>query len=118
MTIKFDVAELSSELAGALSHPHAHRIAIVLPIMPGARQTVHDLLEEGPPFNLRDAGITSHEVLVSDQEAIFVFGLRDGPRSLERVLADEDFWTVVGPWEHLAAGPPRLAHVAYDWPER
>jgi hypothetical protein len=27
----------------------------------------------------------------------------------------QDFWSVARPWKHLAAGAPRIAHVAYDW---
>jgi hypothetical protein len=46
---------------------------------------------------------------------VFVFGLDDGPATLERILAHEDFWSVVGWWEHVAADMPRIADVAYEW---
>lgn len=115
MSITFDVAELGQQLAAAQAHPHRKKLAVVLPLVAGARATAYDLLAEGPPFDLGAAGIDSHEVLLTDSEAIFVFGLRDGPAGLEQILAEEDFWSVVRPWEHLAAAAPRVAHVAYDW---
>jgi hypothetical protein len=75
-----------------------------------------DLLAEGPPYDLASAGIDSHEVLITDDEAIFVFGTPDGPATLEHILGEEEFWTVVSSWEAIAGGPPRIAHVAFSWP--
>ena len=31
------------------------------------------------------------------------------------ILSSEDFWSVVGWWEHIAAGQPPLGVVAYAW---
>jgi hypothetical protein len=115
MSTTFDAGELSHELQALLARPHLRKLAIVLPLGPGASEFVHDLLAEGPPFDPRAAGVTTHEVLLTHDEAIFVFGLADGPQTLERILGDEDFWTVVSSWERVAGGRPRLAEVAYDW---
>ncbi len=115
MSMTFDIAGVASQLDRLLAHPHLHKLAIVLPLDLGKRDVARAYLDEGPPFDLRAAGVDAHEVFLTDEEAIFVFGVPDGPATLERILADEDFWTVVSSWEHIAAGPPRLASVAYDW---
>jgi hypothetical protein len=115
MSTTFDVGELSHELEALLRRPHLHKLAIVLPLAPAMSEFAHDLLAEGPPFDPQRAGLDSHEVLLTPSEAIFVFGLPDGPATLERILADEDFWTVVSSWERVAAGRPRVAEVAFDW---
>lgn len=118
MSSSFDVSGISGQLDRLVTNPHLRKLAIVLPLDPSKRDVAQDYLEEGPPFDLRSAGVDAHEVFLTDCEAIFVFGLPQGPSTLERVLADDEFWSVVSSWEHIAAGPPRLAHVAFDWHER
>jgi len=115
MSTTFDISEVAGQLDQLAANPHLRKLAIVLPIDDGKRAVARDYLQEGPPFDLRAAGVDAHEVFLTDSEAIFVFGLPQGPATLEQVLADEEFWSVVASWEHIAAGPPRLAHVAFDW---
>jgi hypothetical protein len=115
MSMTFDVAAVAHELDRLAANPHIHKLALVLPLDLGKRDVARAYLDEGPPFDLTAAGIDAHEVFLTDEEAIFVFGVPDGPQTLERILADEDFWSVVASWEHIAAGPPRVARVAYDW---
>lgn len=116
MSITFDIGDLEREIAALRSHPHVSKLAIVLPIAEGKRETAEELLAEGPPFDLARVGLDAHEVFLTESEAIFVFGLADGqPDSLEAILAEEDFWSVVKPWEHVAAGLPRVAAVTFDW---
>ena len=115
MPMTFDVAEVARELDRLLAHPHLRKLAIVLPLDPGKREVAHAYLAEGPPFDLRAAGVDAHEVFVTDDEAVFAFATPQGPATLERILADEEFWSVVAAWEHIAAGAPRVASVAYDW---
>jgi hypothetical protein len=118
MSITFDVAGVAKELDRLAANPHLRKLAIVLPLDEGKRTIARDYLEEGPPFDLSACGVDAHEVFITEAEVIFIFGIPDGPATLERILADEEFWTVVSSWEHIAAGPPRLAHVAFDWHER
>jgi len=115
MTMTFDVAAVSRELDRLLSNPHLRKLALVLPLDPGKREVARAYLDEGPPFDPERAGLDCHQVFLTDAEAIFVFGVPNGPATLERVLADEEFWSVVSSWEHIAAGPPRLASLAFDW---
>ena len=114
MSITFDIGDVSRELSALTSHPHLRKLVIVVPLAPGKRDLARDVLAEGPPFDPARLGITGHEVFLSDAEAIFVFTLGEGPQTLERMLAEDDFWAVVGTWEHIAAGRPRIAEVAYD----
>jgi hypothetical protein len=112
---KFDVSELSRELAALRSRPHAHKFAFILPLAPGLRDTARAFLAEGPPFDIKSVGLESHEVFLSDDEVIFVFGSLAGVDALELILNDDEFWAVVSSWEHIAAGRPRVAEIAYDW---
>lgn len=77
----------------------------MVPLAPGKREMAYEAIAEGPPFDPRAVGIDFHQVLLTDREAIFIFGVTKGPESLERILASEDFWSVASWWEH----------VAYEW---
>jgi len=116
MSFDFDTSHLAEELAALGTHPNVRKLAVVLPLVPGKREVAWEFLREGPPFDLERAGVEAHEVLLTDTEAIFVFGVPEGPESLERMLSAEDFWTMATAWGHIASGPPRLARVAFDWP--
>jgi len=118
MSMTYDIAAVARDLDRILANPHVHKLAIVLPLDIGKRDVARAYLDEGPPFDLRAAGVDAHEVFLTDEEAIFVFGVPNGAQTLERILTDEEFWSVVSSWEHIASGPPRLANVAYDWHER
>ena len=115
MSTKFDIGDLEHELAALASRPHLSRIAIVVPIAPGMRELASAAIAEGPPFDPTTVGVESHQVLLSDREAIFIFGLEGGPEILERVLASDDFWATVQFWERIADGRPKLADVVYEW---
>ena len=118
MSMTYDIAAVAHELNRLTANPHLHKLAIVLPLDLGKREIARAYLDEGPPFDLRAAGVDEHEVFLTDEEVIFVFAVPRGPKTLETILSDEDFWSVVSAWESIAAGPPRLASVAYDWGER
>lgn len=115
MSTNFDISELEHELAALSRRPHLRRVAIVVPLAPGMRDMARSAIAEGPPFDPDEVGVDFHEVLLTERDAIFVFGLRDGPAGLERILASDDFWSVVRWWERVAGGRPYVADVAYDW---
>jgi hypothetical protein len=115
MSVSFDIGDLDRELSALRSRRHLTKLVIVLPLAAGMRGMARDVLAEGPPFDPGSVGLSSHEVLLTDTEAVFIFGLAAGPETLERILADDDFWTVVSSWERIAGGRPRIAEVVYDW---
>jgi len=115
MSTSFDVSELSHELAQLRSHPHLRTFAVVVPIAPERRELAQAAIAEGPPFDPAAAGLARHEILLTGDEAIFLFELADGADSIERILASEDFWSVVPWWEDIAIGRPRLAASTYAW---
>jgi hypothetical protein len=115
MPISFDIAQLSGELAALRAHPHARTVAVVVPIDPQRAEMTRAALAEGPPFDLSAVGLARHEVILTSDEAVFVFDLSDGVNDLDAILASEEFWSVVSWWEHIATGQPRLGVVAYSW---
>jgi hypothetical protein len=87
---------------------------LVIPLKRGARMKAEELLAGGPPFDPDDIGLGQHQVLVTDEEAIFVFESNERD-PLDRLAAEAQEWTAAAAWSELVAGPPRVAESAYSW---
>lgn len=107
------VQEILDRLAG-LRRAALCRATVVVPLQAGALAGVRRLLAEGPPFDPAKTSLAQHQLLLTEQEAIFVFEARteEGLAALVRQL---ELWAAAIAWRHLVAGPPRLATVAYAW---
>lgn len=109
------VGELADRLAGlAGKREPAAQVALVVPLRTGAKADAEALLRAGPPFDPAVLGLKSHDVYVTDSEAVFVF---EGIPSafVERLAADETIWDAAEAWKPLIAGPIRYANQAYAW---
>jgi hypothetical protein len=110
------VSELASRLA-AVRHDTrpSERLALVIPLKPGMKGKAESLLAQGPPFDPADLGLESHEVFLTEYEAVFVF---EGVPSvlLRRSAEDETIWRAAEAWEPLVEGSIRFAERAFAWP--
>ena len=97
-----------------LSLAAPRRATIVVPLKEGALARVRELAAAGPPFDPNETQLTRHQLLLTAQEAIFLFETAD-EGGLQALLAEVDVWAAASAWHDLVAGPPRLAEVAYSW---
>jgi hypothetical protein len=107
------VQELVDRLAGLrLAAPR--RATVLVPLKEGAVDRVRELVAHGPPFDPAETALTRHQLLLTPQEAIFVFEAKteDG---LAALLGQLDIWAAAVAWRDLVGGPPRLAEIAYAW---
>jgi hypothetical protein len=108
------VGELADRLV-ELQHANIRRrAAVVVPLLPGCRRAVEELLADGPPFDPATLGFEQHCVYLTDDEAVFVFAWR-GEATIESLVAEPGFWQGAAAWQHHIAGPPRVAEPAYVW---
>jgi hypothetical protein len=107
------VQELASALAESSLGPQ-RRAVVVVPLREGAAEGARALAAGGPPFDPAEAGLTRHELFVTETEAVFVFEALSGA-ALDGLLARLDLWAAAAAWRELVAGPPRLASIAYAW---
>ena len=107
-----ELADRLAELAGRVKP--ATRVALVVPLKPGAKAGAEALLRAGPPFDPGALGLESHDVYVTDAEVVFVF---EGIPSafVERLAAEQTIWDATEAWKPLIAGPIRYADQAYAW---
>ncbi|HEX7256220.1 MAG TPA: hypothetical protein VF236_09865 [Gaiellaceae bacterium] len=109
------VGEVAERLAGlAGNREPVERVALVVPLRPGAKAEAEALLRAGPPFDPRALGLESHDVYVTDDEVVFVF---EGVPSafVERLAADQGIWDAAEAWKPLIEGRIRYADQAYAW---
>ena len=87
---------------------------VVVPLKEGAIGRARELVARARRSIPADTPLIRHELLLTPQEAIFVFEAEaeDGLRAL---LGQLDIWAAAAAWRELVAGPPRLAEVAYAW---
>jgi hypothetical protein len=86
--------------------------AVVLPLKRGAGAHAKRLLAKGLPFDPEAAGLESHEILVSDDEVVFVFEA-SGQHVRDQLVAEASAWTAGGAWKDLVAAAPRFAETAF-----
>ena len=91
------------------------RIAVVVPLRPGSRESARQLIQAGPPFHIGDTPLLEHCVYLTEQEAVFVFEGPDAREAVEHVLGEADVWQAATAWRAILASKPRLAETVFTW---
>lgn len=117
MTATLDIAKLAERVVALGRTGSPARFAVVVPLVEGWSEVAHEYLAEGPPFDPGAIGLDSHQVFLTEAEAIFVFESAGGAEAFERILAEPEFWDALTAWRRCAAGEPRLGTAVYSWPE-
>jgi hypothetical protein len=89
-------------------------VVVVVPLREGSESRARELAASGPPFDPQQLPLETHELLLTSNEAIFVFESTPGA-PLESLLDSLDIWAAAATWRDIVAGPPRLASAAYFW---
>ena len=94
------------------------QVAIVARLNEGARERAAALLAGGPPFDPAGAGLTRHEVYLTDHEVVFLFEGHDVEWIVD-ALVDEPLGfpllDALDEWRDLVVSPPYVARAAYAW---
>lgn len=110
----FDIGDLLAELTSEKTTPAA-RIAVVLPLKPGAQERARLLIAHGPPFEPASASFEHHHVFLNEQEVIFVFEGPEVKRAVRELARKPSVWKAGAAWRECLAGRPRLAEERYSW---
>ena len=107
-------------VAGMLKAPNRikggamQRIAVIAKLRPGTAEQAARLIELGPPFDLLENGLERHMVFLAADTVVFVFEGGD-PHAVITALSAANEESVLGAWEPLVDGTPRIAREAYSW---
>ena len=91
------------------------RVAVVARLRPGSRERAAEIVGQGPPYELVEAGFEQHSIYLSDEAVVFVF---EGPGidALIRELANDPVRSAAfGVWGPLLEGTPAIAHEEFYW---
>jgi hypothetical protein len=110
-------AGVLQELVGRLSELRLlapRRATVVVPLKEGVEEEARRLAAQGPPFDPAETPLVRHQVLLTPNEAIFVFEA-ESEQALEALLGGLDLWAAAAAWHGIVDGTPRLAEVLYAW---
>ena len=91
------------------------RVAVVVPLRPGAYEAAVRLVEAGPPFRLVDSPLDGHCVFLTDREALFVFEGSEAEHIVEQIAGEASVWQAATEWRELLDGKPRIADSVFAW---
>jgi hypothetical protein len=90
------------------------QIGIAATIRPGRRRELERMLAEGPPFDPAREGFEHHEVLLGDEDVVFVFTGPGARSQLERMAASRSFLAEVARMSDLVSAP-RVLDQTFEW---
>ena len=93
----------------------AERLAVVAKLRPGSREEASQILADGPPYGLADAGFRRHSVFIAEEAVVFIF---EGPsiEGLVRELVNDPTSSAAfSAWGPLLEGTPSLAREEFHW---
>jgi len=90
------------------------RIAVIASLRPGSTEQAAKLIESGPPFDPLEIGLERHMVFLAPDTAVFVFE-GSNPQAVLATFTGADEQSVLGEWESLVDGTPKIAREAYSW---
>jgi hypothetical protein len=91
------------------------RLAVVAKLRPGSRERASEILAQGAPYNLGEAGFRRHSIFIADEALVFVF---EGPgiEGLVRDLVDDPTRSAAfSVWGPLLERTPALAREEFYW---
>jgi hypothetical protein len=91
------------------------RVAVVARLRSGSRERAAEIVGQGPPYELVEAGFERHSIYLSDDAVVFVF---EGPGidALIRELVNDPVRSAAfGIWGPLLEGAPAIAHEEFYW---
>jgi hypothetical protein len=113
------MTDRSEDAEGAQEPPPGgdvpERVAVIGKLGPGSRERASQIIAEGPPYDLGEAGFRRHSVFLAEEALVFVFeGL--GIEELVRGLVDDPTRSAAfSVWGPLLEGTPALAREEFHW---
>ena len=91
------------------------RLAVIAKLKPDSEARAAELIEQGPPFNPKEAGFERHSVYLTGDHAVFVFEGGQLDELLRYVVKDPSSAGAFHRWEAVIDGMPRVAREVYSW---
>lgn len=98
-----------AELLFSLTRPaDGDMLVVVVPLKPGCVGRARELLAKGPPLDPASLGLRSHEVYLSEDEAVFVFSGSNVQAQVNKAIRQPAVWRAGLAWQRCFAAAPRI----------
>ena len=114
------MTDRSDEVEGGAQVPPrggdvTERVAVIAKLWPGSRERASQILAEGAPYELGEAGFRRHGVFLAEEAVVFVFEGSGIERLVRELVDDPTRSAAFSVWGPLLAGPPALAREEFYW---
>ena len=89
----------------------SERLAIIARLRKGSRERAKEILAEGPPYELAEAGFRRHSIFLEGDAVVFVFEGRDVQALVSKLIDDPAASGSFSVWAPLLAGTPTLSEL-------
>ena len=93
----------------------SERLAIIARLRKGSGERAKEILAEGPPYELAEAGFRRHSIFLEGDTVVFVFEGRGVQALVSKLIDDPAASGSFSAWAPLLAGTPTLAHEEFHW---
>jgi hypothetical protein len=113
------MTDRSDEVEGVQVPPRSgdvtERVAVIAKLRPDSRERASQILAQGAPYDLGEAGFRRHSVFLAEEAVVFVFE-GSGIEGLVRDLVDDPARSgAFSVWGPLLDGTPALAREEFYW---
>ena len=91
------------------------RVAVVATLQPGSRERAGQILVEGAPYELGEAGFRRHSIFLAEEAVVFVFEGSGVEKLVRELLNDPARSAAFSVWAPLLEGTPTLAREKFYW---
>ena len=91
------------------------RVAVVAKLRPGSRERASEIVAEGPPYELVEAGFRRHSIFLAEETAVFVFEGSDVDRLVRDLVDDPTRSAAFSVWGPILEDTPTLAREEFYW---
>jgi hypothetical protein len=111
------LAELNDLLARLRAKPAGRTcVAVVVPIRPGTIDAARQIIDEGPPLDIKTLKLNRHQIFVGEREVVFILEGDDTAAAADALSRTRRVLLAAARWHTILAGPPRLAEERFHWP--
>jgi hypothetical protein len=91
------------------------RLAVVAKLRPGSREEASQILAEGAPYELAEAGFRRHSVFIAEEAVVFVFEGSSIEELVRDLVNNPTSSAAFSVWAPFLEGTPSLAREEFYW---
>jgi hypothetical protein len=113
------MTDYSDDVEGAQGRPRGdempERLAVVAKLRPGSREEASQIVADGAPYELAEAGFRRHSVFIAEEAVVFIFEGSSIEKLVRDLVNNPTSSAAFSVWGPLLEGTPSLAREEFYW---